>query len=127
EASGAPVHAMLPLCKIAWLRDHQPDIFRKAHKFISIKEYCIAQCIGRYVVDYAIAGASGLWNKTTLQWNPQALEWAGISRAQLSELVAPTYQSDQLRFRHYSHKNITKDTTLVIGASDGCLANLNAS
>lgn len=127
EASGAPVHAMLPLCKIAWLRDHQPDIFRKAHKFISIKEYCIAQWLDRYVVDYAIAGASGLWNKTTKQWNEQALEWAGISKAQLSELVAPTQRLGRPEFRVFSHKNITEDTSLVIGASDGCLANLNAS
>lgn len=127
EASGAPIHAMLPLCKIAWLRDHQPDIFRKAHKFISIKEYCIAQWCGQYVVDYAIAGASGLWNKTTMQWNEQALDWAKINRIQLSDLVAPTYPLGSPHFKSFSHKNIKDDTSLVIGASDGCLANLNAS
>jgi gluconokinase len=127
EASGAPVHAMLPLCKIAWLRDHQPDVFRKTHKFIGIKEYCLAQWFGKYVVDYAIAGASGLWNKATLQWNEQALAWAGINKEQLSELIAPTYALGLPRFKYFNHKNITKDTTLVIGASDGCLANLNAS
>lgn len=127
EASGAPVHAMLPLCKIAWLRDHRPDLFHKTHKFISIKEYCIAQWSGRYVVDYAIAGATGLWNKATLQWNEQALSWAGIHQAQLSELVAPTYALGRPKFRYFNHENIVEDTTLVIGASDGCLANLNAS
>ncbi|NJK83440.1 MAG: hypothetical protein HC912_06085 [Saprospiraceae bacterium] len=25
--TGTPIHAMSPLCKIAWLRDHQPDVF----------------------------------------------------------------------------------------------------
>lgn len=127
EASGAPLHAMLPLCKIAWLRDHQPDIFHKTHKFVSIKEYCIAQWFGQYVVDYAIAGASGLWSKKTQQWNEQALEWAGINSTQLSDLVAPTYQLGCPSFRSFSHTHITENTSLVIGASDGCLANLNAS
>lgn len=127
EASGAPVHAMLPLCKIAWLRDHQPDIFHEAYKFIGIKEYCLAQWFGKYVVDYAIAGASGLWNKATLQWNEQALAWAGIHKEQLSDLVAPTYPLGTPRFKYFTHHNITENTTLVIGASDGCLANLNAS
>ncbi|MDF9799483.1 gluconokinase [Catalinimonas alkaloidigena] len=127
EDSGAPVHAMLPLCKIAWLRDNQAEIFRKTHKFISIKEYCIAQWFGRYMVDYAIAGASGLWNKETLQWNQQALEWAGIAEHQLSLVVPPTYQLGRPAFRSFDHPNITEDTKFILGASDGCLANLNAS
>ena len=39
ERTGAPVHPMLPLCKLMWMKDHQPEIFKSAHKFISIKEY----------------------------------------------------------------------------------------
>lgn len=127
EASGAPIHAMLPLCKIAWLRDHQPEIFKKTHKFISIKEYCIAQWFGRYIVDYAIAGASGLWNKKTLEWHKQALDWAGITAQHLSQVVAPTYQLGKPAFRSFEHSCIAEDTRFILGASDGCLANLNAS
>ncbi|MBV9961294.1 MAG: hypothetical protein JO072_03535, partial [Parafilimonas sp.] len=38
ETTGVPIHAMSPLCKIIWLKQEASDIFRKAHKFISIKE-----------------------------------------------------------------------------------------
>ena len=27
--TGTPIHPMSPLCKIAWIRDNQPDIFSK--------------------------------------------------------------------------------------------------
>lgn len=127
EASGAPIHAMLPLCKIAWLRDHQPELFKNTYKFISIKEYCIAQWFGQYIVDYAIAGASGLWNKETLQWNTQALDWAGITAQNLSQVVAPTYQLGRPAFISFEHPCMAEDTRFILGASDGCLANLNAS
>ncbi|WKN32331.1 gluconokinase [Porifericola rhodea] len=126
-ASGAPIHAMLPLCKVAWLRDHQNNIFKQAYKFISLKEYMIARWCGKYVVDYAIAGASGFWNKNTKSWNTVALQWTGIGEHQLSELKPPTYNIGMPVFSSFRHKNITEHTSFIIGASDGCLANLNAS
>ena len=39
ERTGTPIHPMTPLCKLMWMKDHQPGIFNSAHKFISIKEY----------------------------------------------------------------------------------------
>jgi gluconokinase len=37
--TGTPIHAMSPLCKIKWLKENEADIFKKASKFISIKEF----------------------------------------------------------------------------------------
>ena len=36
--TGTPIHPMSPLCKIIWLREKQKAIFKKTHKFISLKE-----------------------------------------------------------------------------------------
>src|SRR5690606_4590437 len=35
KKTGTPIHAMSPICKIAWFKKEQPDIFKKAAKFIS--------------------------------------------------------------------------------------------
>src|SRR5689334_1536560 len=38
-STGVPLHPMLPLCKIIWIKNTRRTIFRLAKKFISIKEY----------------------------------------------------------------------------------------
>src|SRR6516165_8683939 len=48
ETTGVPIHAMSPLCKLIWLRHEAKDIFNKAHKFISIKEYIFFKLFGKY-------------------------------------------------------------------------------
>src|SRR5205085_11493996 len=46
--TGVPVHPMSPLCKIAWIRDNQPAVFKKAFKFISLKEYAWYKLFGKF-------------------------------------------------------------------------------
>src|SRR4030095_16828904 len=61
-ATGVPIHPMLPFCKIIWMRQTMPTIFSLAKKFISIKEYVFFKFFGKYIVDYSIASASGLFD-----------------------------------------------------------------
>lgn len=127
QRTGAPIHAMLPLCKIAWLRDHQPQIFERAYKFISFKEWLLHHWFGEYVIDYSMATATGLFNQNTLDWDPEALSFAGISREQLSKPVPTTHVLHGLTDRSVGLTHLTANTPVVVGASDGALANLYAS
>lgn len=121
--TGTPIHPMSPLPKLMWLRE-QPDIFNKAVKFISIKEYVFYQLFDRYVVDYSIASATGLFNLKQLNWDQEALAVAGISSERLSELVSTTHILRGMKVRYAEAMGIAADTPVVIGANDGVLANL---
>ncbi|MGB3588614.1 MAG: gluconokinase [Tunicatimonas sp.] len=127
QKGGAPIHAMLPLCKIAWLRDHQPNIFKQAYKFLSFKEWLLYQWLGEYVVDYSMATATGLFNQKTLGWNEDALAFARIDSEQLSKPVPTTYVLQGLNKKVAEATGLPADIPIVMGASDGCLANLYAS
>ena len=63
ETTGVPLHAMTPLCKLLWLKHEAKDIFNKAHKFISIKEYIFFRLFDKYVIDHSIAAATGLFDE----------------------------------------------------------------
>ena len=69
EQTGTPIHAMSPLCKIAWLKENQRELFQKTAKFVSIKEYVWMKLFSVYEVDYSIASATGLFDieKTALE------------------------------------------------------------
>ncbi len=122
ESSGMPLHAMSPLCKIIWFRENMPDVFSRAYKFISIKEYIWFKLFNEYLVDHSIACASGMLDISSRAWNQELLALAGITGEQLSTPVSTTYTAAGAR----SMSGGLAETTFVIGASDGCLANLGS-
>lgn len=122
--TGAPVHPMSPLCKLIWWKENHPDIIRTAHKFISMKEYVIHQLCGEYVVDYSIASASGLFDIQTLQWHNAVFPLTGLKPDQLSKPVNATFTCS---IKSEIQKQFSlPDVSVVLGASDGCLAQLGS-
>ncbi|WP_439881865.1 gluconokinase [Pontibacter sp. MBLB2868] len=124
--TGTPLHPMSPLPKICWLREKEPMLFKLTAKFIGIKEYVFYRLYGEYKIDYSIASATGLFNIFTLNWHAPALEIAGISPGKLPEPVAPSYLFNTMKPGFAQELGLAVNVPFVIGASDGCLANLGS-
>jgi gluconokinase len=125
--TGTPVHPMSPLCKIMWLRDNQSHLFTVTHKFISIKEFIFYRFFNQYLVDHSIASATGLFDIYTKTWYAPALQAAGITSDQLSQPVSASYIVKGLNEKYVKQLGIDAHTPFIIGASDGCLANLGSN
>lgn len=123
DSNGTPIHAMTPACKLLWLREHEPDIFRAAARFVSIKEYVIYRLTGKFLVDYSIASATGLFNIRDFCWDEWTLSYLGLSTERLSKPVSPYHIE---RLTEGNTLGLPVGTPLVMGASDGCLANLGS-
>ena len=124
RATGTPLHAMSPLCKLIWLRENDTALFNAAHKFISIKEYIWYRLFNEFKVDHSIASGTGLFNVSSLSWHTDSLQLAGITENKLSEPVATNYMQKYIRHDHQSF--LEPGTPVTISASDGCLANLGS-
>ena len=125
-ATGTPIHPMSPLIKIAWIKNNDKERFKKASKFISLKTYIIQQLTGEYFIDYSLASATGLLNIYTVNWEPDALDYAGITAAKLPQLV-PVFQSPGKLLKAYQTSlGLPAGVKIIIGSSDGCLATLGA-
>ncbi len=122
--TGTPIHAMSPLCKIAWLKNEQPDLFAKTAKFISIKEYIFYRLFGKFIVDYGIASATGMFDIYNLCWYAEALAFAGIDENKLSTVVAATHIETALFAKIKQQLNVKTNIPFVAGGNDGCLANI---
>lgn len=122
--TGTPVHPMSPLTKMAWMKQHQPDIFDSAYKFIGIKEYLWHRWFGTYAIDYSIASATGLMDSKSLAWSHAALAIAGIGEERLSKLVDvhSKFVSEKLNQEY----GLSPQTPWIIGSSDGCLATIGS-
>lgn len=124
--TGIPIHPMSPLCKIVWFREQRADLFERTHKFISIKEYIFFNLFGKYIVDYSIASATGLFNISEKKWDKKALEIAGIDESKLSVPVTTVHAEHDLLPYYQKLFAIKEAVPFVAGASDGCLANLGS-
>jgi len=126
KTSGTPIHAMSPLCKLIWLRENKQALFASAYKFISIKEFIWYRLFNEFQVDYSIASATGLFDIIRFKWNDEACILAGITLDQLSAPVTTTYKRNDLNSTLSKLLNLKADTLFIIGASDGCCANLGS-
>lgn len=123
QNNGTPIHAMTPACKLLWIRENQPELYKKSAKFIGIKEYIIFRLTGKYVVDYSIASATGLFNIRDLKWDEYTLKKLNLKESKLSTAVSTEHVED---VTINSVKGLGIGTKLIMGASDGCLANLGS-
>jgi gluconokinase len=123
-ATGTPIHPMSPLVKIAWMRERDADRFKQASKFLAIKSYIIHQLTGEYLIDYSIASATGLMNIHTIKWEPEALQYAGITASKLPALAPVFASAGKLKKAYQQSLRLPADTKILIGSSDGCLATL---
>jgi len=123
KLTGTPIHSMSPLSKLIWIRENEPQLFEKAYKFLSIKEYIWFKLFGTFECDYSIASCTGLMDIKKLTWCNEALAAAGITADKLSTLVPTTYVRKDFGLREVLPV-LNNETLFVIGASDGCLANL---
>ena len=124
--TGTPVHPMSPLYKIIYLREKENEIFEKSKRFVGIKEIILHWMTGEWVVDESIASATGMYNIHSRKWDEKALEYAGITEENLPKVFSTTHVMDELTEEFKNDLGLEKDIPIVLGASDGCLANLGS-
>lgn len=82
EISGA-----LPLAKLLWIREQEPAIFEKAHKFLLLEDYLLFWLTGEFVSEKALVTSTGWFDLNTDCYWPEALEAAGIGEDKLPRLL----------------------------------------
>jgi gluconokinase len=120
--TGTPLHPMSPLTKIAWIKNNEKEKFKQVSKFLSLKGYILQQLTGEYMIDYSIASATGLLNIHKIQWEPEALKFAGITPAMLPDLVPVFSSAGKLNKAYQTSLGLSSDTKILVGSSDGCMA-----
>lgn len=127
EETGTPIHPMSPLCKLLWWKKHQPELFKPNNRFIGIKEYIWFKLFREFAVDHSVASSSGLLNTETRDWSELALKTIGIKRDQLSTPCSVYKIYKNLPVDIAKELGLSTEVSWVMGASDGCLANLGSA
>jgi xylulokinase len=115
------------LGKMLWLRDHQPDIYAAAHKFVHAKDFIVARMTGQFVTDVSDATGMNLYDLERGTWSAQILDATGIDAAQLPDVRLSTDVVGEVLPAPAEAMGIAAGTPVVIGAGDGACAAAGAS
>jgi len=76
------------------------------------------------MTDYSIASATGLMNIHTIAWEPDALQYAGITADKLPDATPVFAAAGRLKKAYQQSLSLPAETKILIGSSDGCMATL---
>ncbi|UCC86993.1 MAG: xylulokinase [Anaerolineales bacterium] len=120
--TGHRLSASYSLGKILWLRDHQPDIYRAAYKFVHAKDAMVARLTGAFVTDPSDASGMNLYDLEGGGWSERIIQAVGLDPAQLPQVRASTDVVGEVQSEVADEVGVAAGTPVVIGGGDGACA-----
>ena len=124
--TGHRLSASYSLCKMLWLRDNQPDIFRAAYKFVHAKDAIVARLTGSFVTEPSDASGMNLYDLEQNEWSEPILIAAQLHVNQLPSLRASTEVVGEVLPVIADEVGLVAGTPVVIGGGDGVCAAVGA-
>jgi gluconokinase len=119
--TGCVLHSTYWPARLRWLQRTQPDIFKKAKRWVSFSEYLLQRLTQTTYVSTSMASGTGLLDVHTLQWYAPMLEYLGLEPRQLGAL-APLEQTSTGAARWAA----LGDVPWLLAVGDGACSNLGA-
>ena len=88
EITGLPeIIPTWPACKILWVRQHEPGVFARAHKYLLVGDYLLYCLSGRYVTEGGVCTSTGYFDIRTGHWWKEMLDLIGLRPEKLPDLL----------------------------------------
>ena len=126
ELTGHRLSASYSATKIMWIRENEPDIYKKASKFIHAKDFVVCRLTGNIFSDFSDATGMNLLNIESLEWSEELLGATGIERGKLPDLLESTSVAGKVTKEAASESGLMEGTSVVIGGGDGPCATCGA-
>lgn len=116
--SGDPVWAINSALRILWMREHEPQILDKAHKWLLIEDFVNYQLCGELATDYSMASNTLLLDQRTRTYSDELLRISGIDRALLCEPQQSGTVIGEVHAQAAESTGLAKGTPVVLGGHD---------
>jgi xylulokinase len=124
--TGHRLSSSYSLCKLLWLRDHDPDVYRAAHAFVNAKDAIVARLTGVFATDHSDASGTNLMDLEALAYSDAILEAAELDPERLPALTTSTTVVGGVLAAVADEIGLPAGVPVVIGGGDGSCAALGA-
>lgn len=106
---GSPVTSQSAGPKILWIRENEPEIYRRTKKFVTASTFLVARLTGRYVIDhYTAAYFTPMYDLASRNWDTEHIE----RFCRLEQLPECMWTNE---IAGYVTKAASEDTGLAVG------------
>jgi xylulokinase len=116
-ATGEILDASLPLAKLLWLADKQPELLDRATALLAPKDYLQARLTGRIATDPVDAAGTGLFDPGAGIWSQSVLSDSGLPDHFLPP-VLPATDLAPIRAEVADHLGLPRSSLVAVGAGD---------
>ncbi len=124
--TGCPLQPIYHVAKLRWWVEQAPELTRRAAFFVTLKDYVLFGLTGGWTADISVYAATGLLDIHRYTWDAEALSLAGVTASQLPPLASPFTIAGRLTDASAGLTGLPAGIPVILGASDGGLANLGA-
>jgi xylulokinase len=109
----------LPVAKILWVRENQPELERITDKVLGVKDFLNFRLTGKAAVDYVEAWWTGLVSVVDYSWSDKMLGNLHMERSWFADIVEPTHVVGEITEEASRDTGLAKNTPVVCGSVDG--------
>lgn len=108
--------------KILWLKENEPENFKRIDKIMLPKDYIVYRLTGVHATDYSDASGTLLLDVKNKRWNADMLELCGINEKQMPALYESYAPVEKLLASVKSELQLSDNVTVCAGAGDNAAA-----
>jgi gluconokinase len=97
--TGCVLHPAYWPAKLLWLREADPQAFRRADRFVSFAEYLYGRLVGDTRTSLSMASGTGLLEVNERRWDEELLEAVGVGPERLPEISDEPVDAGEPWFR----------------------------
>jgi len=127
--TGQPLTSSMPiytLPKIQWLRENEPELYKKTWMFLCWEDYINLKLCGKPVTDYSIATRTMMFDIRRKVWSSEILEKAEIDESLLPEVQPSSTVVGEVSREAAEETGLSEGTLVVTGGHDQACGTLGA-
>jgi len=105
------------VCKIAWLKQNEPDLFRETHAFLDVAGYLVNRATGEFSMDDTGAGGTGILTRDR-NWSKTLLRVTGLPIEKMAPIRRSTDVVGGLSEEASRYMGLPEGTPVIAGMSD---------
>jgi len=108
------------LTKLKWIKEHRPDLYQRAYKFLLWSSFVSFMLGADPVVDYSLANRTLLFDVDREAWSEELLTLAGLDRPKLPDTAPSGTAIGTVSDRVAGELGLPSNISIVTGAHDQC-------
>ena len=126
QRTGCPIHTSYLPVRLRWLATAEPELFRRAARWLSIDDYLRFRLFGRTSSSYSIASWTGLIDRRKLTWDAPLLATIDLPESRLPKLTDRDQAQSGLRPKFARRWPALSQVPWYPALGDGAASNLGS-